>query len=118
MNEVTYKLDGATISITKLDGSTSSCTLPWPIVQALEFPGILVLRVEPPPRVRFNENVYGILPDATIGWQVAKREYVYDDSPYTGMIRDEGNLKLMNWDGFELLVNPGTGKELRDQYGR
>jgi hypothetical protein len=118
MNDIAYKLDGATISITKQDGSISNCTLPWPIVQVLEFPGILVLRIEPPPRARFNENVYGIRPDATVAWQVSKREYVYDDSPYTGMIQDEGNVKLMNWDGLELLVNPRTGEELLQQYGR
>lgn len=118
MNDINYKLAGATISIKKPDGSTSDCTLPWPIVQVLEFPGILVLRIEPPAGIQFNENVFGIRPDATVEWQVSKREYVYDDSPYTGMIRDEGNVKLMNWDGFELLVNPRTGEELLQQYGK
>ncbi len=118
MNNVTYQVKGATISVTQPDGSMASCSLPWPIVQVLDFGGVLVLRIEPPQGTRFNENVYGILPNGTIGWQVPKRDYVYDDSPYTGLVRCDDKVKLMNWDGLELLVDPATGEELDELYGR
>jgi hypothetical protein len=118
MSKMTFQVNGTTLSIGNPDGSTAKCRLPWPIVQVLEFAEILVVRIEPPPGIRFNENVFGILGDASIGWQVAKRDYVYDDSPYTDLIRCEENLKLMNWDGLELLVNPMTGTEASESYGR
>lgn len=118
MSNVKYEVSGSTLSITRQDEATSQCTLPWPIAQVLAFAGILVVRVEPPQGIRFNENVYGVLPDGSVAWQVEVREYVYDDSPFTGLVRYGDNVKLMNWDGLELLVVPISGKEMDERYGR
>ncbi len=41
MNKLTCQVEGATVSISRPDGSRASCSLPWPIVQVLDFAGAL-----------------------------------------------------------------------------
>jgi len=118
MKEMEYQVTETCLTIIGQDGTANRRTFPWPIAQVLAFTGILVVRIEPPQGICFNENVYGILPSGAIAWQVEPRKYVYDDSPYTGLVRSGDEVKLMNWDGLELLVDPGTGKEISERYGR
>lgn len=91
---------------------------PYDVAQVLDFSNVFVVRIESPLKSRFNENVYGVSYDGKILWQVGPRKYVYEDSPYTGMIKEDEKVKLFNWDGTELLVNPMTGRVLKEEYGK
>jgi hypothetical protein len=90
----------------------------WPIAEIVAFNDILVVRVEPDPGVCFNENVFGVSANGEIVWAVEKLKHVYGDSPYTKIIAKDEHVKLFNWDGDELLVDPFTGKITAMGYGR
>ena len=118
MNELSYRIGAAKLTIMDCNGNETQVDLPWPVVEVLAFSDVLVVRLESPPGICFNKNVYGVLPGGVIAWQVKHRAHVYNDSPSTGMIRVEGQVKLMNWDGLELVVDPASGKEISAEYRR
>ena len=95
-----------------------TCSFPLPIGEVLPTAGVFVVRLELPSGTIHNENVYGVDANGTVSWQVRPREHVYDDSPYTGMVMCDNHVKLLNWDGLELLVDPVSGKEVGESYGR
>ncbi len=93
-------------------------SFPYPVAQVLEFSSAAIVRLEPPTKSCFNENVYGVSYGGEILWRIEPREHVHEDSPYTGMIQAGENAKLFNWDGAELLVDPISGHVLKEEYGK
>ena len=51
-------------------------------------------------------------------WQIEKIPYVYEDSPYTWIGKQDGYLKLGNWDGTDLTVNPKTGEIIQKSFSK
>ncbi len=51
-----------------------------------QFEKALVVRIHPEATKFLNENIFGILYDGKILWQIKPIKYVYKDSPYTGML--------------------------------
>lgn len=96
----------------------SVVSFPWPVGDVLEFNEIFVVRLEPEPGSCFNENVFGVTPNGTVAWVMAKRKHVYDDSPYTSALKKDSLVKLFNWDGEELVIDPKSGEVLSEGYGR
>ena len=97
-------------NILKIKASGTDVSFQWPIAEVVAFDNILVVRLEPEPDTCFNENVFGVVENGCISWTIEKRKHVYDDSPYTSIVAKNENIKLFNWDGDELLVNPKNGK--------
>jgi len=60
--------------------------------------------------VIFNENIYGVSYDGKILWQIEKNNHLDEDSPYTGLGVESNLLTAYNWDGYDYLINPQTGK--------
>lgn len=90
----------------------------WPVADVLDCGDVLVVRIDPDPGSKDNENVFGVDGNAVIVWKVPARKYIYEDSPYTGIKKAGDNVRLFNWDGAELLVNPSTGEVLQTTYSR
>ena len=90
----------------------------WPVREVVDCDPILVVRVESAPGHTFNENVFGVKDQSGIVWTVGRRTHVYEDSPYTGLRKSNGNIKLFNWDGEELTLDPLNGKVLDVGYGK
>lgn len=91
---------------------------PWPIAELLEFDTSLVVRLEPESGVIFNENIYGVSFSGQILWQIKKVKHIYNDSPYTKIIKLDNSLKVFNWDGDEFIINPLTGEILEKSYNK
>jgi hypothetical protein len=84
--------------------------LDLPITKAIACASSVVVLLEVPTGSVLNENVMALDTNGQFLWQVLPRTYVYDDSPYTD-IRCEGTVvKLTNWDGVNLFVDPTTGQ--------
>lgn len=81
-----------------------------------EINDIVIVRLDIPLGVIFNENVYAVTADGKILWQITKMSHVYEDCPYANMLVKEGNIELYNWDGTILLVEPATGEILEKGY--
>jgi hypothetical protein len=102
----------------RIESSGSDVKFKWPIAKVLDFVDILVVCLEPEVGACFNENVFGVDLFGRIVWTIDKRKHVYDDSPYTSIIKKGDLVQLFNWDGDELLVDPKTGKVMSVGYGK
>ena len=91
---------------------------PSPIKQIEQFDKVIVVRIHPKADKFLNENIFGVSYDGKILWQIEKLKYVYKDSPFTGMGREGDFVKLCNWDGTDLIVNPETGKIIQKGYSK
>lgn len=98
----------------------SGITIPFQhnIAELLVFPEVIIVRLDIPYRVLFNENVYGISHEGNLLWQIPKIDHVYQDSPYTGMKIMNNELILCNWDGLDVTIDPITGNILKTSYGK
>lgn len=90
----------------------------WPIADVIQFDDVLVVRLEPSPGSCFNENVFGISKSGNVIWTIAPVKHVYEDSPYTGILKKGNFIKLFNWDGDELVVDPESGVIVEKGYGK
>lgn len=102
----------------RLTQSGAKASFLWPIAEVVPKDDVFVVRVDPEPDACFNENVYGVSTDGKILWQIAERQHVYADSPYTKILLTADGVVLFNWDGDELLVDPVSGKVLRAAQGK
>jgi|SRR6056297_318034 len=114
-----YEVHDVSLVVVQPDRSNRKALFKWPIVQVVEASDdVLVVRVEPTPGTIDNCNVFGVASDARVLWQVADRDHMYDDSPYTGLLLVNENVLLSNWDGATLLVNTKTGDVIHESQGR
>ena len=107
-----------TVSITSGDGAPIQVSFPWRVAQVIPFGAVLVVRTEPRVGACDNRNVSAIDTQGRTVWTVRERRHVYADSPYTKIACDNGKLKLVNWDGLAVVVDPSTWEELSADYGR
>lgn len=89
-----------------------------PVAEILPFERAAVVRLNSPVGSAENENVYGIDYEGEVLWRVPRRRTVYQDSPYTGMRAEADRVRLFNWDGLELLIDPTTGGVLEERSGK
>lgn len=101
-----------------VDESAVEVQFKWPVAEVIAFDNVLVVRVEPDSGARMNENVFGVDRHGNICWTIEERKHVYDDSPYTSIISKDGKVKLSNWDGDELLVEPESGNVISVGYSK
>jgi hypothetical protein len=93
----------------------TAITFDFPIVQVVEVSDMLVIRLEKPFRVIYNENIFGVnLDEKKVKWQIAKLKYSTGESdcPFIDILIFEGKLRLNNWCSIYLIVDPRTGEIL------
>jgi|GEM_PF-1467202 len=110
-----YSVNGRVLTLTRTGAAVS---FSWPIRDVIEFDGIFVVLLVPDPGSCFNENVFGVTADGRIIWTIEQRKHVYDDSPYTSVLKKDDHVKLFNWDGDELIVDPKSGAVVAEGYGK
>lgn len=90
----------------------------FPIRQVVQFRNCYVVRIEPSVGEIYNENVFGISKEGRILWQIEPIAHIYEDSPYTGIGQVNDSVKLSNWDGTDLTVNPATGDVIQKSFSK
>ncbi len=89
----------------------------YPIAEMLNFPEVIVVRLEVPPRSRFNENIFGVGYDGKVLWQIVPQQHIREDSPYTGINYEPDNKAgCYNWDSTLYIIEPETGKVIDKQF--
>jgi hypothetical protein len=87
----------------------------FPIAQVIEVEGILIVRLEPPVTVIYNENVFGVsIAEKRVKWQIEKKKYSNEQCSFTYIQILENELQLINWCSVYFIVGPLTGEILRD----
>lgn len=90
----------------------------------IEIEGMLIVLLDIPPKIKYNENVFGVsLFERKIKWQIEKRKYPLEkftklNCNYNGIVAYENKARLNNWCDTYLLVDPLTGKILEEGYMR
>ncbi|MEO8820888.1 MAG: hypothetical protein ABI374_08615 [Ginsengibacter sp.] len=86
----------------------------FPIKEFVEISDMLIVRLEIPPKIISNENVFGIsLIEKKIKWRIAKLKYATGtDCPFIKIEQFMNNVKLFNWCNIYLEVNALTGEIL------
>ena len=100
-----------------IDGSV--IPFKFSIAQVIEVENMLVVRLEVPVKVTYNENVFGvIIAEKKIKWQIEKWKYnaKMESCPFVGINLVDDQLILSNWCDTYLVVEPQTGKVLKDGY--
>jgi hypothetical protein len=90
--------------------SGETVSFDYPVNDFLVFQKVTVVILDVPVQKKFNENVFAISDNGNILWQIEKRQFVYENSPYTGIESSGNNVILYNWDGLKLTVVPETGE--------
>ena len=89
----------------------------YPIIEFVEVSDMLIVRLEKPLNIIYNENVFGIsLREKKVKWRIAKRDYILNDCPFIKIRMFEGQLVLINWCSFYLYANPLNGEILEEGF--
>jgi hypothetical protein len=93
--------------------SENEIVFDFPIDYCTEIDSMLIVLLSIPIDKQYNENVFGIsLIEKKIKWRVDKLKYnpVYKQQcPFVSVIVNNGKVRLNNWCGTYLIVNPLTG---------
>lgn len=120
--QIKYEIVDKKLKIFATDTTTDAeihyADFKFPIRQVLAFVDCLVVRIEPDSSQVYNENVFGINKDGKLLWQIQSIPHVYANSPYTNISKDGVFLKIHNWDGTDLTVEPYSGKITKKDFSR
>ena len=90
----------------------------YPIRQVIIIDEVIICRIEPTIGKIMNENVFGISKSGEKLWQIEKMKYIYKDSPFINIYKENKKLILNNWDGLNLVVNYKNGFIEKKEYSR
>lgn len=85
--------------------------LPCPVIQALDFQRLIIVRVDPAFGEIYNRNIFALDANGEVKWQIAESPHgTEDDKPYTSLgINDGTELIVGNWNGVGYTVSLGDG---------
>jgi hypothetical protein len=96
----------------------SELVFDFPIADSLEIEGMLIVLLSIPVDVQYNENVFGVsIVDKKVKWQISKKQYIpayKQQCPFVSIVSYEGKLRLNNWCSVYFIVDPLTGKILKE----
>jgi hypothetical protein len=85
----------------------------YPIKKTVEISGTIIVLLNKPLQITYNENVFAVgLENKKIIWQISPRKYYGENCPFTDIDIIRNQLRLFNWCGVYLDVDPATGKVL------
>lgn len=110
-----YSIEGNTLIVGNIRHSFK-----FPIDSYLEIEGMIIVLLDVPINIQYNENVFGVSLVDNHSWQIAKMEYPpgYKQCPFVSLVIYEGNLRLNNWCSKYFIVDPWTGKILEEEDSR
>lgn len=86
----------------------------FPVGEYAEYQKTVVVVLDVSGKLKADRNVYGINLEGEIVWQLDEGTSI-DGHSYVGLFKDnEGTIRLVNFDGTQLVVNPNSG-EIIDQ---
>jgi hypothetical protein len=91
----------------------------FPIAQVIEVGGMLIIRLEIPVTVIYNENVFGVsIAEKRVKWRIEKKKYSNEQCSFTYIRIFENELELINWCSVYFIVDPLTGNILREGWSK
>ncbi|MDX2502981.1 MAG: hypothetical protein QNL62_00690 [Gammaproteobacteria bacterium] len=92
--------------------------LPYPAEEALIFQDILIVRVEPAIGKIYNRNVFALLANGEIKWQISESPHGTEaDKPYMNIyLSKDGKLIAGNWNGVDYFVGIVDGSIIASSF--
>jgi outer membrane protein assembly factor BamB len=97
---------------TYLNEENTAFIFPYPIKNVLQLAHCSVVLLSIPDFIQYNENVFCFDNKGKFLWQIETISHVYEDSPYESIRINGATIRLENFDGTLLDVDPLTGKIL------
>lgn len=85
------------------------------IQQSVEFDNAIVVLID---WMATNRNVFGISQEGNRLWQIEEQPAINNGNPCTRLERQGEYLLVGTWDGLELLIEPLTGKVIKERRER
>jgi hypothetical protein len=112
------KADKYLIQGNKLIIGSKEIDFNFPIDSCIEIEDMLIMLLSIPVNTQYNENVFGVsVSSKEIKWQIEKRRYIpayKQQCPFVSIVVNQGELRLNNWCSVYFIVDPSTGKILKE----
>jgi hypothetical protein len=107
-NSLNYQIKGHQIII-----NSTNIDFDYGIKNVIQFGEVLIILLKKPIEKIFNENVFGVnLKSKKIIWQIAPQKYNGENCPFVQIDIIDNQLRLFNWCGVFLDVDPISGEVL------
>jgi hypothetical protein len=110
---MSYSIDQKTIVLP----NGSSFDFEHPIKDILVIENIIIILIDPPFKVNYNQNVFAITSSGDFLWRINSVELYYtrsENCPYVAIqINKEDELVLFNWCDTAVIVSPLTGDVIK-----
>lgn len=93
-----------------LNSENKELRFKYEIGQVVLFTSCIVIRLEPPKGIIFNENIIAVSYDGVAIWRVEKIDHMDKDSPFTSIEKSGEKLFAYNWDSCDYHIDLLTGK--------
>lgn len=98
---------------------TEAIEFPFPVSKYILNQDKVLVLLDIPKDIIFNENVYCVGLDGNIIWQISKQDYLYDNSPFVNIREsNDGSIWIVNWDGSQYAVDIDTGDIIKKSFHR
>jgi len=101
------------------DGKTTK--FEYEVKDVLEAKGVTIVLLKVPPSEAMTQNVFGVSPEGRILWQIEKIPETSSDetNTYVGMNKTSDQIvRIGNWNGLIVEIDPTTGKVTRKIFGK
>jgi hypothetical protein len=90
----------------------------YPIKGVLEKEGVLMVLLKVPAKFNYQRNIFGANEEGEIIWQVEAPSDFKEDLFTSLGINNEDNVEAYSWKGCENIIDPKTGKILKQEFVR
>lgn len=114
---MTFKVSGRQLQISE----DATLEFDYPISEVVDVSDMLIVLLEVPAKESMMENVFGVSKAGHIVWQIEPRPDLMADpvNCYTGIFPpEEGRVRLGNWCGIDVVIDPHTGEVIDWWIGR
>ncbi len=115
MTELNYSLNKGVLMV-----QGRVIEFPYPVVQSLEFQGLILVRLDPALGVTFNRNIFALDANGEVKWQITESPHGTEaDKPYTSIsITEKSQLIVGNWNGVDYVVALNDGSIIPQSFNK
>lgn len=111
---MTFLVEGKTIVLP----SGVVVSFDYPVQEAVEVRGAIVVCLDVPVNRKMNENVYAIDRQGALLWQIKPMRHLLESSRFVGVDKADERVRLFNVDGMVYDVDPLTGEIIGKYFGK
>lgn len=94
--------------------------MPFPVAELLPVKGVAIVRLAPDgmPAQEASRNILALSEDGSVLWRIAPHPMTFGQDPFLSLERTGDTVRIYNFNGFALFIDPQTGAVLRQEETR